>query len=302
MGDRRVGAGAGLARPGAGAPGVSVYSEALGAEIAAAVAEGRSLEKVCAEPGRPHRTTVRNWERSHPEFGAAMRAAYRRARLGARMRDRQKAAELAQRRLVEGWPARGGKASGYTPALGEVICARLAEGETLTAITRDPDMPSYGTVYAWVKRHPEFEDMYVEAREAQAEYFCDEARDIARAATRETVAVARLQFDLTRWQAARQAPKKYLDRLVAAEALAEMGIGPRGGTLRRGGGRDADEPKRVVFHVTHFERGPNNTVLAAPPRTAREAQAWIEATGAPYAPGIGPNGQVRPPTIRAFED
>lgn len=43
-------------------------------------------------------------------------------------------------------------------------------------------------------------------------------------------------------------------------------------------------------------------VLAAPPRNAREAQAWIEATGAPYADGIGPNGQMRPPMIPLFDD
>lgn len=157
-------------------------------------------------------------------------------------------------------------------------------------------MPCFGTVLAWVKRHPEFEDMYVAAREVQAEYLFDEARDVALGATKETVPVARLRFDVTRWQSARLAPKKYLERLVAAEEMAELGIGPRGG-VARGRGRHADEPQRVVFHVTHFERGPNGTVLAAPPRNAREAQAWIEATGAPYAEGIGPNGQMRPPTI-----
>lgn len=284
------------ARPGRRAPGVSVWSEALGAELCAAVAAGRSLEAVCAEPGRPHRTTVRRWERTHPEFGQALRAAYREARVSSRMRDRQRAAELATRPP----PQRGGKASAYTQALGEVICARLANGRSLTSIGRDADMPCYGTIFAWLKRHPEFEEMYVAAREVQAEYLFDEARDVALGATKETVPVARLQFDVIRWQAARLAPKKYLDRLVAAEEMAELGLGPRGGMLRAGG-REAGEPiKQVVFSVTRFERGPAGRVLCAPPRNAEEARAWLEDTGAPYTPGIGPNGEMRPPPLASL--
>jgi len=278
------GAGAGLARPGAAAPGLSVYSEEAAAEICAAVAAGRPLMQVCRAPGRPHRTTVTNWRKTHPDFDEAMRAAFRQARVGERMRDRQKAAELAMRPA----PRRGGKASGYTPALGEAICARLAEGESLTSIGRDPAMPCYGTILAWVKRHPKFEDMYVAARQTQAEYLFDEARDVAKGATKESVPVARLQFDVIRWQAARLAPKKYMERLVAAEAVAEA----------RGAGRPAGRaggPQQVVFSVVHFEVGPKGRVLAAPPRTAEEARRWVEDTGAPYAEGVGPKGQVRPP-------
>jgi hypothetical protein len=148
--------------------------------------------------------------------------------------------------------------------------------------------------------------MYVTAREMQGDYLFDEVRDVALAATRETVPVARLRFDVNRWQASRLAPRKYLERLVAAEELAELGIGPRGGAVRGGGargrgrGRDGDDARRVTFHVTHFEKGPGGVVLAAPPRNADEARKWIEATGAPYAPGIGPNGQMRPPMIQEY--
>jgi len=277
--------GSGLARPGAVAPGESVYSEVVGAEICRALAAGRSLRAVCAEAGRPHRTTVRNWARAHPDFGAALGEAYRQARVSERMRDRQEAAEKAARQAAERAalpaPLRGGKASGYTRALGEAVCARLEAGESLTSIGRDPDMPCYGTVLKWVKRHPECEEMYVAARQTQGHWLFDEARDVALGATRETVPVARLQFDVIRWQAARLAPKKYLERLVAAEARDEAA-------------EDAG-PLEVVFSITRFEVGPNRKVLAAPPRNAEEAQAWVEATGRPYESGIGPNGEIRPP-------
>lgn len=283
---RSVSGRAGAGRPGAARPGESVYSEALGAEIVAAVSTGRSLRAVCDEPGRPHRTTVKGWERRHPAFGAAMRLAYMETRVSGRMRDRQQKAERAAaeaaRQEAEGPPRRGGKASSYTKALGEAICERLAAGASLTEVVKDPDMPCYGTVMKWVKRHPAFETMYVAAREAQGEFLFDEARDVAKSATRESVAVSRLQFDVIRWQAARLAPKKYLERLVAAEAMA-------------GAKAEAATRTEMVFHITRFEVGPKGRVLAAPPRNERELQAWIDDTGAPYAEGVGPKGEIRPP-------
>ncbi|ODT83314.1 MAG: hypothetical protein ABS78_23205 [Phenylobacterium sp. SCN 70-31] len=285
-----------MGRPGRAAPGESLYSAAAGREICAAVAAGRSLMSVCGEPGRPHRTTIRNWERSHPEFAEALRSAYREARVSVRMRDRQRAAERALRPP----PRRGGKASGYTRALGEAICARLVEGESLTAIGRDPDMPCYGTILAWVKRHPAFEDMYVAARAAQAERLTDEARDLAAAATMADVPVSRLRFDVLRWLAARVAAKKYEARLETALAIreaeaAEMAAREAGSGGTGAGGAADGAPRQVVFTVTRFERGPDGRVLAAPPRDAGEAQAWVESTGRPYATGVGPNGEIRPP-------
>jgi hypothetical protein len=283
----------GEGRAAAGRKAQVFYSEAMAAEIVRAVASGVSVRAFCAEPGRPHQATVRNWELRHPEFEAALRAAYRQVTVDQRWRDRAAAEALAARPA----PVRGGSVSTYRRAVGEAICARLANGESLTSIGQDPEMPCYGTILEWVKRHPKFQDMYVTARQMQGDYLFDEVRDVALAATKETVPVARLRFDVNRWQASRLAPRKYLERLVAAEEMAELGIGPRGGVGR--GGRPA-MVQQVVFSVTHFERGPGGVVLAAPPRDAAEAREWIEATGAPYAPGIGPEGQMRPPPIGDF--
>lgn len=207
------------------------YCEALGAAICRRVAAGESLRAIGREPGQPHRTTVRGWADSRPEFGEALRAAYRQARISQRMRDRQQAAALAARAP----PLRGGKASSYTDDLGEAVCARLANGESLTAIGRDPDMPGYGTVLKWVKRHPQFEAMYVEARAMQADYLFDEARDVAQATTPKTVWADRLRFDVIRWQAARLAPRKYSERLMTGEP---------------------DEDRHMTVVVRHFSDAP----------------------------------------------
>lgn len=281
-------------RPGLVAPGRVVFSEALGAEICAAIAAGRSLMAFCREPGRPHRTTVKRWEHVHPEFGAALQAAYSQARAVERWSDRMQAAELAQRPP----PRRGGSVSGYSRARGEAICARLAAGESLTSIARDPAFPSYDAIYRWVKRHPEFEAMYVEARAVQAERLCDEARDIAAAATVETVRLARLAFDVVRWQAARVAARKYAEKLeghqAQMQALAAAKAQAAEAAAAARAEAEAGAPEHVIFHVTHFEVI-DGRVLAAPPRNRKEALAWLEVTGKPYAEGVTPEGHVRPP-------
>ena len=84
------------ARPGAAAPGEGAYSRAAGAAICARVAAGEHVRAICAEPGQPHRTTLANWARAHPEFGEAMADAQRHARCAERMADRAAADDYRQ--------------------------------------------------------------------------------------------------------------------------------------------------------------------------------------------------------------
>lgn len=79
-----------------------------------------------------------------------------------------------------------GRPSKYTPALGDVICALLAEGKSLSSICRLEKMPYRSTVLLWVvkgwngdAKYKAFSDTYREAREAQAESLFDDLVDIA---------------------------------------------------------------------------------------------------------------------------
>ncbi|HEX4711471.1 hypothetical protein [Phenylobacterium sp.] len=201
-------AGVGRRRPfGAGE---SLFSDELGAQICARVAKGESVSAICREAGAPDPTTVRNWTLAHPQFADALACARRTARIARRLADRRAQGLRAARPRRTGWQ----NLSTYTREVGEAICTRLANGESLTAIGRDPAMPCYETMLHWVGRHPEFEDMYVTARQMQADYLFDEARDLGQGATPETVWVSRLQFDIIRWQTSRLAPRKYCERLV----------------------------------------------------------------------------------------
>jgi hypothetical protein len=64
-----------------------------------------------------------------------------------------------------------GRVSRYTPALGEAICGRLAAGESLEAICRDPALPCRHTIVNWTRRLPAFREQYARARERQRGLF-----------------------------------------------------------------------------------------------------------------------------------
>ena len=193
--------------------GESKYAPEIGEAIVARVGAGESITAICRAPDMPCRNTVKNWSREHPDFGAGLMAAMRGARVAARMRDRARWAAHEAGRHPRG------RGSTYRPALGETICERLAEGESLTSIARDEGLPTYATILRWVSRHPDFQEMYVQAREIQAHYYFDEARDVAKAATPGSVWVSRLQFDIIRWQTARLAPHKYSERVLVDAAI-----------------------------------------------------------------------------------
>jgi len=74
-----------------------------------------------------------------------------------------------------------GRPTKFTASLAHVICARIADGESLRSICRDDTMPAKSTVMAWLAddAHQEFRTKYALAREIQADGFVDEMVEIA---------------------------------------------------------------------------------------------------------------------------
>ncbi len=110
---------------------------------------------------------------------------------------------------------RGGQTK-YTHALGEEICRRLSEGESLQSICRDPHIPSIGTVMHWVADDRDgFAAQYARAREAQAHVYAGEIVDLADAgeARMANVELLRVRIDARKWFASKVLPKKYGDRV-----------------------------------------------------------------------------------------
>lgn len=121
-----------------------------------------------------------------------------------------------------------GRPTDYTPELGDAICAMLAEGQSLSRICKRDEMPSAVTVYAWLRKHNEFLNNYVRAREDQADTLADEIVGIADDGSNDTyvteagtevvnhdhIARSRLRVEARKWVAAKLKPKKYGDKVT----------------------------------------------------------------------------------------
>ena len=128
-----------------------------------------------------------------------------------------------------------GRPTIYTQQLADLICLRIAEGESLREIVRSEGMPERATVYDWLLKKPDFSDKYTRAREEQADTLADEIIAIADEQP-EIIPVldkrtgeviehkldgAFLQWqknriDARKWTAMKLKPKKYGERLALA--------------------------------------------------------------------------------------
>jgi hypothetical protein len=183
---------------------VTPFCEAIAAEICTRVAAGESLRAICKPRDMPGAATVHRWAAVRPHFGAALRRAQAEAQATRRDAFRAGAADRAWKR-ARPWA----RPDAYRAEVGEEICRRLASGRSLMEICGEADMPVTGTVYEWLRAHDDFATMYRQARRMQAEMLADLAWAIASEAQESDIKVARLQFDVLRWRAARLAPKAY---------------------------------------------------------------------------------------------
>lgn len=169
----------------------SQYHPRLGRIILHRLSQGETIKEVCADAAMPSAPTLHRWRHMHPAFGAA----YERMR-DARGVRRQQSAKFKREQWLE-WARiehkigrrrtrveRPGLRGSYDRGWATAFCARVAKGEAVYRICAEPGMPSSKAVYGWLKRQPEFVDMYAQAkRDAitwlafQAEMTVDRALD-----------------------------------------------------------------------------------------------------------------------------
>jgi len=122
---------------------------------------------------------------------------------------------------------KGGRPTKYSLEIALLICDRIADGNSLVQICRDPAMPKKTAIYEWLLRHKEFAEIYARAREDQADSLADEIQAIAdempmeitddKGVTRFDSAYVTWQknrVDARKWIASKLKPKKYSDRLT----------------------------------------------------------------------------------------
>lgn len=123
-----------------------------------------------------------------------------------------------------------GRPTIYSDSLADELCRRIAMGESVRAITRDPDFPCMSTFFAWLREKPEFLQLYEIAKDQSADSMVDEMLDIADNAENdwmernhpshegyqlngENIQRSRLRIDARKWIASKLKPKKYSEKM-----------------------------------------------------------------------------------------
>ena len=126
-----------------------------------------------------------------------------------------------------------GRPTTYNQETASLICARMADGESLRSICRSDDMPALSSVFLWVSKHPEFSEQYKLAMASRADAMFEEMFDIADDGANdwmesqgkdgesigwrvngEHVQRSRLRLDIRKWALSKMMPKKYGDNIV----------------------------------------------------------------------------------------
>ncbi len=126
--------------------------------------------------------------------------------------------------------------SDYNLLLAKDICDKIIDGQSLRSICQLDGMPCMSTVFLWLAdgKHPQFSDMYREAKKLQADALMEDALAIADDSIRDTiigkngdeiingewVARSRLRVETRMKIAAKLEPRKYGDKqLVQSENI-----------------------------------------------------------------------------------
>jgi len=149
-----------------------------------------------------------------------------------------------------------------TPELKDEVCRRIADGATVREFAAQGGMPGKSTIFAELRRDPEFADAYAKAREMQLESWEDEllaiADDVSRdvvtrpdggaAFDHEHIARSKLRVDTRKWIMSKRLPRRYGDRV--AQELS----GPDGGAIEVSDVSRLEAARRIAFVLASAAR------------------------------------------------
>lgn len=104
----------------------------------------------------------------------------------------------------------------YEKAIADTICDLVAEGQNLHVIGKLDDMPPRWRIYEWFKENPEFADNYARAREDRADWRSARIDSVTAQVLKGELdpAAARVVIDAEKWQAGKEKPKFYGDKVA----------------------------------------------------------------------------------------
>lgn len=122
--------------------------------------------------------------------------------------------------------------------MGLKICERVANGEFLKRICREPDQPSTITFWSWRNADAVLFASYTRAQEARAELLVDETNDLVETAPTYTdekgvkrvdgagVGMLKLKVATRQWTASKLLPKRYGERIELGGTLTHNIVPP----------------------------------------------------------------------------
>ena len=158
-----------------------------------------------------------------------------------------------------------GRPSKYTQELADIVCERLALGESMRSVARDEAMPAVSTLFKWIRELPEFSAQYDKAKIESADCLVEDMLDIAdnqaaqdvtidgetfSAVTAVGVSHAKLRVDTRKWAASKLKPKKY------GEKIAQEITGKDGGAIEVADMSDREIARRLAFTLTKGSMAP----------------------------------------------
>jgi len=135
------------------------------------------------------------------------------------------AKEKAVKNLGGAPPEPIGRPTDYSPELADIICERLADGESMRSVCRDTTTPSMTTIFRWLREKEDFRKQYEIAVNERTEAMAEDIVDIADNATNdwmerngddnegyqlngENIQRSRLRVDVRKWHMSKMKPKK----------------------------------------------------------------------------------------------
>lgn len=135
-----------------------------------------------------------------------------------------------------------GRPTDYTEELADLVCDKLADGESMRTVCKPDDMPDKSTVFRWIRKHEGFRDQYTRAKEESADSLVEEILDISDDATNDWMEInneegeikgyklngeninrSRLRVDSRKWIASKLKPKKYGEK-IEQKIIASVGL------------------------------------------------------------------------------
>jgi hypothetical protein len=129
--------------------------------------------------------------------------------------------------------------------MADILCDRLAGGESLRTICAEEGMPNKATVFRWLAAHDDFATIYARAREVQAEVLADELVEIADDGSNDWM--EKKFGEETRWVENGEVLRRSQLRISTRQWIAERLLPKKYGNKQQLTGPDGQSPVTVII-------------------------------------------------------